>query len=568
MRTVVIALAALSLGALASHAQLIPQNLKIRIEKADRILEPVASPSNSNCYAGKDNYFNEIEPSSGVFYGYTANGNKNSNGLAGQFSTCYMQGNQVYSMPQTYQGVIASGYPNDPSSAYASCGYWLNGTYKSGSTWYGFAHAEGYAVQLSTTEPACDYPPTTKSMGLLTSTDGINWTPQGQIIANPYENSGGTKISEYGEGDCTPVVPPSSSYLYLYCRRTKDTQTSIARAPISSNFGQSNWKKLTAPGTWGGAWNSDDYGIGLYGSSSSIFTNYGNVMLLRTELGGTGVPRGVQMSFSATNDPTTFTRVSEPLIYEDNYAFPYGDCSPNCKASGQSSTATYSDLIAYPSALSGSDGSRNWNGYFLLTYTYVPNNTDKAGAGTDSSGNIMNHGRTLVMRNVSVSQESSAQSPQVGIALSRWYSSGIKQRISTTEPVPYNYVTAGYALEQAHNGYLMTVPPASGSMTVVECVSSANFPSSANPDHLVNAYNTSTTPSNYGCDSNYAFLRTAGYLYSSSQGSSTVPVYRCKPNSDSSGNLTGPTYSHFVSNQSDCEGYGTKEYLLGYALAN
>lgn len=522
---------ALLAGTATLNAQLQPTYLKIRIEKADRISEPV-NPSSSNCYAGKDNHFTEIEIGTGNFYGYTSNGYKNTTGATNDYSTCMIQGNQVYNMGGGFQGVIASGNPND-STAYASCGYWLNGVYKSGSTYYGFAHAEGYATNADG-HRVCDYPPTTKSMGLLTSTDGVNWTEQGQIISNPNGDSSG---SEYGEGDCTPV--PFSGYLYLYCRRTSDTQTSIARSALTSGFGASTWQKLSAPGAWGAAWNADDYPIGLYGSSSSIFANYGNIMLLRTELGGTGTAHGLQMSFSGATDPTTFTRINEPLIYEDAYPFPYA--------------STASDLVAYPSALSGTDGSRDWNGYFILGYDYVPNQSDAEGA--------PNYGRTLAMRNVVVAQESTPQSPQVGIALSRWYSSSISQRISSVEPVPYGFVSAGYTLEEADNGYLMTVPPSSGSNTVVECVNTASWPSAAHPDHLVTSYATGSNPANNGCDSSYAFLRTAGYLYSASQGSSTVPVYRCKPSGSS-------TTTHFASNDSSCEGLGAEEWLMGYALAN
>lgn len=525
-------------GTILAHAQLVPANLKIRIEKADRISPPVQSTS-SNCYRGKDNYFNEIEVSSGKFYGYTANGN--AAGGSNDYSTCLIQGNQVYNMGAPISdsfGAIASGLPNSAAYAFSSCGYWLNGTYKSGSTYYGFAHAEGYATTQYGLH--CSYPPTTKSMGLLTSPDGSTWTQQGQILSNPSANSGGANPSEYGEGDCTPI--PYSGYLYLYCRRTQDTQTSIARAPLTSNFAQSTWQKLTAKGTWGGAWNSNDYAAGLYGSSASIITSYGNVALLRSELGGTGTAHGVQLSFSSSTDPTAFTTIAAPLIYEDLYQYPNASSS--------------SDLIAYPSALSGTDGSRNWSSYFLLAYTFVPNSNDLLGA--------PDNGRTLAMRNVSVTQETSAQSPQVGIALSRWSSSSISQRVSTVEVVPFNYVAPGYTLEQANTGYLLTVPPTSGSKTLVECVSTADYPSAANPDHLVASFASSQSPSNGGCDAHYAFLRTAGYLYSTSQGTSTVPIYRCKPGTGAN----GTSDSHFVSLQSDCEGLGVEESTLGYALAN
>ena len=117
-------------GAGFSHAQLIPGNLKIRVEKADRINPPVAGTS-TNCYRGKDNYFNEIEISAGTFYGYTANGYKTTNGSSTDYSTCAITGNQVYNMGASLNntGVIASGLANNQNTAFSSCGYWLNGTY-------------------------------------------------------------------------------------------------------------------------------------------------------------------------------------------------------------------------------------------------------------------------------------------------------------------------------------------------------------------------------------------------------------------------------------------------------
>jgi hypothetical protein len=546
MRDRVFLAAILIAGAGFSHAQLIPGNLKIRVEKADRINPPAAGTS-INCYRGKDNYFNEIEISAGTFYGYTANGYKTTNGSSTDYSTCAITGNKVYNMGASLDntGVIASGLANNQNTAFSSCGYWLNGTYKSGSTYYGFAHAEGYA----TTEfgRTCDYgqgssTSTTKSMGLLTSTDGKHWTAQGQIIANPFAQSGGTTNIEYGEGDCTPI--PFGTYLYLYCRSTKHDKTTIARAPLTSNFGQASWQKLIAAGTWGGSWNSDDYEDGVYGNSASIFANYGNVTLLRSEFSKqySSPLHGVQISFSNNSDATAFTTIPQPLIPMDDYQY------PNATNTG--------DLVAYPSALSGTDGSRIWNSYFIMAYTFVPNS-----AGVSSAAD---HGRIIAMRNVSVSQQSSPQTPQVAIALSRWYNSNINQRISTMEPVPYNFAQTSYSLEKPNTGYLLTAPPASGSKTLVECESTASWPSATNPDHILSAFDSSTTPSNNGCDANYVFLRTAGYLYSSSQGSSTVPVYRCKPGTGNNGS----TATHFASNSSDCDGYGIEEYTLGYALAN
>src|SRR6185312_11772888 len=186
-------------------------NLKIRVERPDRIREPQAQ-SSSNCYDGKDNPFNEIEIATGTFYGYTANGSKMPNVA----STCFAKGAQPYGMQSTSPGSFGPTiYPSnhyDTSAGFGSCGLWLQGTHKSGSTYYGFAHAEGYSSAFPS-ETQCTYPPTTKSMALLTSSDGLSWSLVGQIISNPNRST-----DEIGEGDCTPV--PFGSFLYLYCRRT------------------------------------------------------------------------------------------------------------------------------------------------------------------------------------------------------------------------------------------------------------------------------------------------------------------------------------------------------------
>jgi hypothetical protein len=176
-------------------------NLKIRAERPDRIRDPVA-PGSSNCYDGKDNIFNEIEITAGTFYGYTANGSKNPSVA----STCFVKGGQPYGMGSTVPGWFGPTiYPSnhyDSNAGYGSCGTWLQGSYKSGATYYGFAHSEAYSSAFPS-QRQCNYPPTTKSMSLLTSTDGLSWSLVQQIISNPNGDSSGT---EYGEGDCTPVA--------------------------------------------------------------------------------------------------------------------------------------------------------------------------------------------------------------------------------------------------------------------------------------------------------------------------------------------------------------------------
>src|SRR6267142_6374391 len=87
-------------------------NLKIRVERPDRIREP-ASPGGSNCYDGKDNYFNEVQTGTSTFMGYSANGSKTST-IA---STCRIQGTQPADMSGSVTQTIypTTHYPGAPS---------------------------------------------------------------------------------------------------------------------------------------------------------------------------------------------------------------------------------------------------------------------------------------------------------------------------------------------------------------------------------------------------------------------------------------------------------------------
>ncbi len=514
-------------------------NLKIRVERPDRIRQPQAQTS-SNCFDGKDNIFNEIEISTGTFYGYTANGSK-SPSVA---STCFMKGSQPYGMQATSPGFFGPTiYPSnhyDSSAGWGSCGLWLQGTYKVGTTYYGFAHAEGFSSAFPD-QRQCTYPPTTKSMGLLMSSDGLNWSLAGQIISNPNGSS-----TEFGEGDCSPA--PFGSFLYLYCRRTSDFKSSVARAPITSDFTAGNWIKYNGSWSPGAAWNADDSPIGSLGNSASIFVDPGsgnqNVMLMDASI--TSAAHGLLMSFSNDSNGVSFSSVPEPVLYEDDHTFPHASVN--------------GDLVVYPAAISPADGSNIWgaDGYFLLTYTYVPNQNDSGAQ--NSSARAPDFGRTLVMRNLNVSVAASPQTPHVGVAISRWRNPDISLRISSTEAVPYNFVTSNLVYE-TRSGYIMTEPPTSDATEIWECVDKT-WPSTTNPDHTLTFFNSTECT---GTSAGYTFLRTAGWLYSShdAQPPNTMPVYRCK--STAAGYATD---THFASTSSTCEGLGTMEFLLGYGLAN
>jgi hypothetical protein len=59
------------------------------------------------------------------------------------------------------------------------------------------------------------------------------------------------------------------------------------------------------------------------------------------------------------------------------------------------------------------------------------------------------------------------------------------------------------------------------------------------------------------CESQgYKRLRTAGWVYGSLQ-PGTRPLFQC---------FSEPENSHFAANNTECDGFGTKEKLLGYLL--
>src|SRR5882672_6678419 len=155
MSAVVISAVLMAVGALA-QSSINMSNIKIRVERPDRI----RGPENR-----EDNFFNEIQVGTNSFKGLTADGSTNP-----AVASTWMldNANQPYNMGDSNpQGVL---FPANGS--FYSCGLWLNGTYTSSGTIYGFAHSE----------TACNYPITTKSMALVTSTNqGLNWNVIQQI---------------------------------------------------------------------------------------------------------------------------------------------------------------------------------------------------------------------------------------------------------------------------------------------------------------------------------------------------------------------------------------------------
>lgn len=439
---------------------------------------------------GIDNAFNEIQKAGGGYRGFTANG-----------TTYSLDGPDPWSMggPET---VVLSPGLGSPDA----CGRWINDTQKVGSTIRGFVHNEHHQ------DGSCGSPYNHhKSMSYYTSAnEGLSWTNGGIFL--DFFNSPPTPTIQTGDGDGT-VVDGGDGYLYAYTRRHGPLvwHTFVARA-LASNPIPGNWFKW-----FSGSWSQPGVGgnassLGPHGMAASRWLLNNNIMLLGME--DATVFGGMRMSFSSNK--TSFTSVNEPLLRVDGYEWV---------------RPASTELIGYPSTIDY-DGDDLWNGGFLLSHLYIQPTED-----FDK--------RYLVFRDVTVTLMGSTQSPQVGVALARWYNAAQHDRWSTTAPVPGNYVP--YAFEGTF-GYLMTKPHSTKPTTKLEdCVS--NWP--GHPDHLL-------TNDGMCAPSGYTRLRTAGWVFQNSE-PNTVPVYRCY----------SPTlHSHFASNQSNCEGLGNMEWLLGYALAN
>ncbi|WNG33849.1 hypothetical protein F0U61_09555 [Archangium violaceum] len=431
-----------------------------------------------------DSPYNEIQLANGQRRGFSSNA-----------SSYAVDGSDPWSTGGARRRVLAPG----AAGTYSDCGQWMNDTEQVSGGVHGFIHAER----------SCNYGAgqTHKSMAYGWSTDeGLSWSVRGQIITGTDAPTPGV-VS--GEGDCT-VIDGKDGYLYAYCLRARDWRTIVARAP-ASNPGPGNWMKY-----FNGAWSQPGLGgdataLGFLGTSAGRWTANGDVLLLTPDrwFGG------LRLSFSSNK--VNFTSVGDPLIplEDDNWSRP----APT-------------ELVTYPSVMNYGDVSNQVGSGFLLTYVYI-----QPGEGFDK--------RYLVFRDVWMGVAASPQTPQVGLALSRWFSATAKDRWTTTAPVVGNYNT--YAYDKLL-GYVMTKPhPTLPSNKLEDCVST--WP--GHPDHLL-------TNDGMCASAGYTRLRTAGWLYRDAQ-PNTLPVYRCY----------SPTLqSHFASNRADCEGLGTMEWLLGYALAS
>lgn len=359
-------------------------------------------------------------------------------------------------------------------------------------------------------ETGCDYKAgqTHKSMSIDVSADrGLTWTDRGPFITG---SDGPTRGKTTGEGDCKVVHNPDG-FLYAYCLRARDWAIIAARAPANDPT-PDRWLKYfegawTKPGRGGDATPlvTQDTGQAL-GTSASSWTATGATILLGNDA------RGLVAFIS--RDPVAFAGVTAPLL-------PTGP--------QQWVRPAPSELVAYPVLVDRATGGSAIGSAATLLYTYLEPDEDFSR-------------RYLVARDITLVLQPEPAMPQVGVLLGRWRDAGSGARVSSTGPV----APVGRTLvPDGDAGYLMTEPdPGRPSVELDEC------------DAGRGTFDRALQPG--GCTAPLSRrLRTAGWVYATEQ-PGTRALYRC--------GVSGQ--GHFVSTEQTCEGQGTSEALLGYALAD
>jgi hypothetical protein len=507
---------------------------------------------------GQDSYYNSLKLGTGSYRNFTANECINSSrtgpanfncthGIAG--TAAWDVQAPITSTTSFHINVLNTNGGTTPS--WAHCGQWLNSNYTYNGALYGFSHGEN-PKPGSTDTCGTNYSTHHKTMTLWRSSDGgLSWNTPVEIIDSQDAGSG-----ETGEGDCTQTA--DTVYAYLFCRHPEDNTTRVARAPLST-LSNTTGMFTKYDGGWGSqpgvngadtALSGTIYGTSTtsthLGSSVSYWQDKNWMMLLNVE--DTSFA-GLKASFTAQTNlqssPIGFTTLPYPLFVQEmpGGKYPYGN-NPD------------KNLYIYPSVVSLVDGTRTWNltqkGQFLLTYTFVP------------PPNILKD-RILAARSVTVTTSGSALDPQVLVEISTRYDATFNQRYSSTQPVAYGTLSGSYALGSFSQvlvdpvAYLSQAAPNDPAPTsqgqaltkIVECRSDSltNWPSPTHPDRML------TTNS---CDTHYHEDTIAGYTYPSKPAVGTsVELFRCK----SSANGT-----HYVANNSGCDGAGTSEKSIGWAL--
>jgi hypothetical protein len=442
--------------------------LKFTVGPAERVLGPT-------CCA-VDNQFSAIA-SAGELFGYTANA-----------YTYLMRGPDLEHLSFVATPVLGPG----PLGTYDECGAWLEAVDQSPGVVRAWYHAER----------GCNYTnngQTHMSAGYAESYDGgQTFTkpgyPNNRILSNADVSQDGTIT---GEGNINVIK--WNGYYYGYFLETSVWRTGVARSAMADGGKPGTWWKW-----YNGAFSQPGLGglvspIGFLGDTFTVTWNP-----LWSRLVASGIDAGLggfKLSFSS--DAVNWTSLAEPLIYSPEYDW---------------SRATLGQLVSYPSIVLATGGTE-WTEGFYLFYLYL-----QPGSGfTD---------RYLVRRWVDVETHPNTVSPQVRVALSRYYSAAQQESWATTVMVPDDYgfqTTLGHVYTKSRRGM----------RKLVDCYRPADG------DHFLS---TATT-----CEGDQT-LRVLGWVWSRPT-AGTTPLYRC---------VRWGSAERLVSTDSACEGLGATEAVLGY----
>ena len=372
----------------------------------------------------------------------------------------------------------------------SDCGNWLTGVLPHDGKLLGLIHGES----------ACDYEKnqTHKAMAIATSPDeGLSWNVLGPAITGADKAA---PAKQTGEGDCT-LADGGDNFLYIYCLRASDWKITAARAS-RGNPGPGQWMK------WDGAdWKMP--ALDRAGAPLSGFPGHSAATVARNLMGLLAVDKSLKLSLSA--DKVNFTPLKAPLVaYEtDEWRRPAPDA-----------------LYSYPSLI-GEDGTNSIRARGWLTYAYVPPNEDFTQ-------------RYLVMHEISLDWQDSAQDPQVRSALVRHKAADGRLWTTTAPAIEKGPTTF---TQEKILGDVMTAAPAAPSEKLEECVrESADV-----PDYLLTSG---------ACDRGYKRRRSAGFVFRDAMPGTTA-LYRC---------AAPRGRYHFASTEENCESLGTNEKRLGFVL--
>jgi len=227
-----------------------------------------------------------------------------------------------------------------------------------------------------------------------------------------------------------------------------------------------------------------------------------------------GNGNGVKLSFGL--DPVTWKTIDAPLLFAEGSEWT------------RSPSAT--ELIAYPSFIPMSGNDEPVGNNFWMYYMYL------------QPGDYFTS-RYLVRREVTFTMMNSTDTtPQAGVELSR-YTNGTTTWTTTAPPLGAVFTYA------ASLGYILTIEN-NYTVPIYDC-------------YITNSNDYILTVKETDCSvSGIQLLRHMGWVYQFQQPISVVatqPIYRC---------WNPKSLKHSVSNNINCEGNGTLEYILGWTMTN